>query len=189
MKLGDEKYKNRYYSKEKYKAAIGSFVAGIVFLCVAILSLVLRAMDVNFIGLASWGYWLFIPAFCSFIGGFQQLYTNKKYKKAVLSALAERGNQGEYKLEHIALEVGIRPKDLLRVLADLRDKGKIIYRFNPESGKIELGQKIEYVQSEQYIAPAKVDAPLPSGGKNFCVYCGHQLDGAAQFCPSCGSKL
>lgn len=185
----EKKYKNRYYSKEKYKASIGTFVTGIVFLAVAILSLFLRAMDVNFIGLASWGYWLFIPAFFIFIGGFQQLYTNKKYKKAVIQALMDRGNQGEYKLEHIALEVGIRPKDLLRVLADLRDKGKIIYRFNSETGKIELGQKIVYVQSEQYVAPAKVDAPLPSGGRNFCVYCGHQLEGDVKFCPSCGSKL
>jgi len=184
-----KKYKNRYYSKEKYKTTIGTFVTGLIFLFVAILSLIFRAIDVRIIGLANWGFWLFIPAFFITLGGFQQLYTNNKYKKAVLQALMDRGNQGEYKLEHIALEAGIRPKDLLRVLAHLRDKGKIIYRFNPESGKIELGQKIVYVQSEEYIAPAKVDAPLPSGGKNFCVYCGHQLDGAAQFCPSCGSKL
>ena len=187
--MTNDKHKDRYYSKEKYKGAIGTFVTGIVFLAVAILSLILRAMNVDFIGLGSWGFWLFIPAFFIFIGGFQQLYTNKKYKKAVIQSLMDRGNQGEYKLEHIALEVGIRPKDLLSVLADLRDKGKIIYRFNPESGKIELGQKIEYVQSEEFIVPSKVDAPIPSTGQNFCVYCGQQLEGASKFCPNCGSKL
>ncbi len=102
----------------------------------------------------------------------------------------DRRNQGTYKLEHIALEVGIRPKDLLYVLADLRDKGKAIYRFNPETGEIELGQEIVYIPSEHFAPPAKkVQAPIPSEGKNFCVYCGYQLERDAKFCPSCGSKL
>jgi hypothetical protein len=188
--LEDEKYKHRYYSEKKYEAAKGTIVLGLIFVFVGILSLVFRALDIRFVGLLSWGFWLFIPAFFILLGGFQQLYTNEKYKKAVMRALMDRGNQGTYKLEHIALEVGIRPKDLIRILADLRDKGKVIYRFNPETGEIELGQKIVYVQSEQYTPPARnLNAPLPSEGKNFCVYCGYQLERDAKFCPSCGSKL
>lgn len=188
--MKDEKYKERYYSKEKYKTVKGSFICGLVFLFVAILSLHFLRVGNPFLGLRNWGYWLFIPAFFILLGAFQQLYTNNKYKKAVLRALMDRGNQGTYKLEHIALEIGIKPKDLLRVLADLRDSGKIVYWFNADTGKIELGQKIDYKPSTEFVPPTKkIEAPLPSTKKNFCIYCGHQLERDAKFCPSCGSKL
>jgi len=190
--MTEEKYKDRYYSKEKYKAVKGSFICGLIFLFVAILSLHFLRVGIPFLGLRNWGFWLFIPAFFILLGAFHQLYTNNKYKKAVLRSLTDRGNQGTYKLEHIALEVGIKPKDLLRVLADLRDSGKIIYRFNADTGEIELGQKIDYVPSTEYAPPPKkIDAPLPSTNKNFCIYCGHQLERErdTKFCPSCGSKL
>lgn len=185
--MTEKKYKDRYYKEEKYKAVIGSFICGFVFLFFAILSLIFRALNIPAL---EWGIWLFIPAFCIFVGAFQQLITNRKYKKAVMDAISDRGHQGTHKLEHIALEVGIKPSDLLRVLADLRDGGKITYRFNPDTGEIELGQKIVYVPSADYVPPAKkIETPLPSAGKNFCIYCGHQLEGDAKFCPSCGSKL
>jgi hypothetical protein len=188
--MEEEKYKDRYYSKEKYEAAIGIFVTGFIFLFFAILSVIFLRFHINFIGFASWGYWLFIPAFFIILGGFQQVYRNSKYKKAVLVALINRGNQGIYKLEHIALEVAIKPKDLLRVLADLREKGKIVYRFNPETGEIELGQKVVHVPSDQLQPPSKkLEAPIISEEKNFCIYCGHQIDKDTKFCPSCGSKL
>ena len=185
-----DKYKDRYYSKEKYEAVKGTFICGLVFLFVAILSLIFRALNILFLGLLFWGFWLFIPAFFILLGAFQQLNTNKKYQKAVMRAILDRGSQGTHKLEHIALEVGIKPKNLLRVLADLRESGKITYRFNPDSGEIELGQKIEYVPSTEYIAPSKkIEAPIASAGKSFCVYCGHQLERDAKFCPNCGSNL
>ena len=188
--MENEKYKDRYYSKEKYEAAIGIFVTGFIFLFVAILSLIFLRFKINFIGLAYWGYWMFIPAFFIILGGFQQVYRNSKYKKAVLVALMNRGNQGTHKLEHIALELAIKPNNLLRVLADLREKGKIVYRFNPETGEIELGQKVVHVPSDQPEIPAKkLEAPIISEGKNFCIYCGHQIDKDTKYCPSCGSKL
>ncbi len=188
--MTNNKYKDRYYSEKKYKAVKGSFVCGLFLLIFAILSLIFRALNIHIIGFLNWGFWLFIPAFFVILGAFHQLYTNRKYKKAVMNALLDRGNQGTYKLEHIALEIGIKPSDLLRVLADLRDNGKIIYRFNPDTGEIELGQKIAYIPSADYVPTVKkIDAPIPSTGLNFCIYCGHQLEQDAQFCPNCGSKL
>jgi hypothetical protein len=188
--MTEEKYKERYYQKEKYKATIGSFVTGFIFIFVGILALIFFRFGIGFIGLRYWGYWLFIPAFFIILGSFQQVYTNNKYKKAVMRAIMARGNQGTYKLENIALEIGIKPKDLLRVLADLRQNRKIIYRFNADTGEIELGQTVTYKPSEEYVPPVKkLQAPLPSESKNFCVYCGQALDREAKFCPSCGSKL
>ncbi|MFX0027629.1 MAG: hypothetical protein ACFE8B_00345 [Candidatus Hermodarchaeota archaeon] len=185
-----DKYKNRYYYKESYEAAIGTFATAMVFLFVAILSLFFKAFDIDFIGLKDWGYWLFIPAFFIFIGGFEQLYRNIKYKKLVKSALAQRNFEGTHKLEHIALEIGMRPKDILRVLIDLRTKGIVKYSFNSETGQIILGQGITYNQANEYVAPQKkLDSPLTAEEKNFCVYCGHKIEAKGSFCPNCGSKL
>ncbi|MFX1573486.1 MAG: zinc ribbon domain-containing protein [Promethearchaeota archaeon] len=188
--MSSEKYKHRYYYKESYEASIGTFACGCVFLFVAILSLVLRAVGSNFLTLSAWGYWMFIPAFFIFIGGFQQLWRNITYKKVVKNALAQRNFEGTHKLEHIALEIGMRPKDILRVLVDLRNKGIVQYSFNSDSGEIILGKGITYTQASGYVPPTKnLEAPIPTEDKNFCVYCGYKLEMKASFCPNCGSKL
>ena len=188
--MSDDRYKNRYYSKKKYEAAIETLSVGLVFLFVAILSLFFLAFNVNFIGLSSWGYWLFIPAFFIILGGFSQYYTNSKFQKAIKVALLDRGNKGNHKLEDIALEVGIKPKDVLQVLIDLREKGFVSYRFNSETGEIILGEKVSYVKSEDYVVPPKkLEEPLETKGKAYCVYCGHQLPKEGNFCENCGSKI
>ncbi|MHA1458488.1 MAG: hypothetical protein ACTSQR_02370 [Promethearchaeota archaeon] len=188
--MSSTNYKNRYYSKKKYEAAIETLGCGFVFLFVAILSLFFIAFNVNFIGLSSWGYWLFIPAFFIILGGVQQYYTNEKFQKAVRVAILDRSNQGNHKLEDIALEVGIKPKDVLKVLIDLRQKGVISYRFNSETGEIMLGEKIAYVKSEEYVVPPKkLTEPLETEGKGYCMYCGHQLPSKGNFCENCGSKI
>ena len=182
--------KHRYYSKEKYEAAIGTFAVATVFLFVAIVSLVLDFINYDFIGLESWGKFMFIPAFFIFIGGFTQIYTNMKFKKAIRVALMERGRIGTHKLEDIALEVGIKPRDVLRVLIDLRNNGEINYRFNSDTGEIVLGESVSYVKAESYVAPPKkLEAPLESEGKNYCVYCGYKLREGVRFCANCGSEL
>ena len=186
----ENKYRNRYVYKETYEAAIGTFAVAIVFLFVAILSLFFLKFEIGFIGLDSWGYFLFIPAFFIFIGGFSQLYRNYKYKQVVKSALAQRNFQGTYKLEHIALEIGMKPKVLLSVLLDLRSKGIIKYSFDAETGQIILGQPITYQPATEYIPPAKkLETPLPTEGKKYCVYCGHKMEAGGNFCPNCGSNL
>jgi len=183
-------YKREYQKKGKYEAAIGTFATGLVFLFVAILSLIFIALDIDFIALSAWGYWLFIPAFFIILGGFEQLYTNYKYKRSIKAAIAERNYQGTHKLENIALEVGIKPSDVLRVLLDLRESGEIRYKFNPETGEIMLGEKVEYEPVKQFQEePEKVVEKVTSGEKNYCPYCGHQLRPEANFCENCGSKI
>ncbi|MFX0077018.1 MAG: hypothetical protein ACFE96_16345 [Candidatus Hermodarchaeota archaeon] len=184
---------DRYYSKKKYEAAIETLGVGLVFLFVAILSLFFIAFPGWFdpISLKSWGFWLFIPAFFIILGGFSQYYTNMKFQKAIKVAILDRGNQGTHKLEDIALEVGIKPNDVLKVLIDLRNKGIISYRFNSESGEIVLGEKVSYVKSEEYVVPPKkLEEPLETKGKSYCVYCGHRLPkDLGNFCENCGSKI
>ena len=188
--MTENKYKHRYYYKEDYTSAIGTFATAIVFLFVAILSLFFRTYNVHFISIADWGFWLFIPAFFIFIGGFTQLHRNYKYQQVVKNALIQRNFAGTHKLEHIALEIGMRPKDILRVLLDLRNKGVVKYSFNSETGEIILGQGIAYSPATEYIPPTKkLEEPLPTEGKSYCVYCGHKIEISGSFCPNCGSKL
>lgn len=183
------KDKDRYYRKESYEAAIGTFAVASVFTFVAILSLIFNALGIDFIALGTWGIFLFIPAFFIYIGAFEQLYVNRKYKKAVKAAVNARGS-GTFKLEDIALEVGIKPKDLIRVLIDLRESGEIIYRFDSESGNIQLGKSVKYKQAEQFTGtPKEQPQQISSHERNYCVYCGHKLEGKAAYCPNCGSKL
>jgi hypothetical protein len=54
----------------------------------------------------------------------------------------QRNFTGTYKLRHIALEIGMRPKDILRVLLNLRKKGVVKYSFNSETGQFILGKGI-----------------------------------------------
>ena len=118
------------------------------------------------------------------------MYRKYKYQQVVKNAITQRNLEGTHKLEDIALEIGMKPKDILRVLVDLRNKGIVQYSFNAETGKIILGKKIEYSPVNEYNPPAKkLTAPLPTEGKNFCVYCGHKIDVSGVFCPNCGSKL
>ena len=188
--MSSDNYRNRYYSKKKYEAAIETLGCGFVFLFVAILSLFFIAFDVSFIGLNSWGYWLFIPAFFIILGGVQQYYTNEKFQKSVKVAILDRANQGTHKLEDIALEVGIKPRDVLKVLIDLRQKGAISYRFNSETGEIILGEKVAYVKSEEFVSPPKkLVEPLETKGKGYCMYCGQSLSAEGAFCENCGSKI
>jgi len=181
--------KQRFYSKKSYEAPMSIFGTAIVFIIVGVVSLVFNSVQIDFIGLRYWGYWLFIPAFFISIGGFTQIYTNRNFKKAVRVAIMDRNYQGTHKLEDIALEVGIKPKDVLRVLVDLRETGFVKYKFNSQTGEIELGEGVVYKQSDNFVPPPKkIEAPLPTKG-NYCVYCGQQLREGAQFCENCGSKI
>jgi len=181
---------DRFYKKEKYEASIGAFVLGIVFVFIGVLALIFMRFGINFIGLRFWGYWLFIPAFFIFIGGFRQIYVNNQYKSAVKNAIVQRNKRGTHKLEHIAKEIGIESNIVLRVLLDLRNEGFVKYMFNPDTGEIILGESVSYTPSEEFEAPGKeVEAELPTVEKSFCVFCGQKLEVDAKFCPSCGSKL
>ncbi len=189
----------RHYKKEKYESSMGAFGVGLVFLFVAIISLVFIALDIEFMGLRAWGYWLFIPAFFIILGGFSQLYTNYQYKKAVKAAIAERNYQGTHKLENLALEVGIKPSDILQILLKLREKGEIRYKFNPSTGEIVLGQQVKYEPVEEFkripqpIKREEKEKPkeevIVSGKKIYCPYCGHNIREGANFCENCGSQL
>ncbi|TFG08545.1 MAG: zinc-ribbon domain-containing protein [Promethearchaeota archaeon] len=183
-------HSNRHYKEQGYQTTLGGFSLAGVFIFVGVLALIFRAIKVEFIGLRYWGYWLFIPAFFIILGSIHQLYVNKKYQKVLLNSLSQRDYSGTHKIEDIAAEIGLKPNDVIRILLDLRNKGKVKYRFNSESGELILGESIPYVPSSEYAPSGKKIAETPhSRDKNFCPYCGQELKPHATYCPHCGSQL
>lgn len=181
---------NRYYYKKNYTGNLSTFGTAIVFSIVGILALVFNAYDINFIGLRSWGYWLFIPAFFIFIGGFSTIYWDKRMRDTVYGATLNR--TGRVKLESFAQEVSIKPNNILRILLDLRAKRGIQYSYDSETGEIIFGQETKYEQSQEFVSPLpkkQAEVIFPTGDVSFCPYCGHKPPAGSQFCESCGSKL
>ena len=119
---------DRYYSKKDYKGDFSAFGTAIVFAIFGIISLVLRYQfpAYDFWGISNWGYWLFIPAFFIFIGAIGHVSTDRRMRNNVLAAVQKR--TGAVNVENLAAETGIKPKDLLRVLVDLRVQHSVKYR-------------------------------------------------------------
>ncbi len=181
---------DRYYQKKDYKGNLSAFGTAIVFTIVGVLSLIFRAYNISFIGLASWGYWLFIPAFFSFIGGFSSLYWDKRMRDIVHSSTLNR--TGRVKVENLAQEVGIKSKNMLRILVDLRTRRGIQYSYDGATGEIIFGEEVKYEPAPEFETPLpkkQVEVIFPTGEINYCPYCGHRPPVGSKFCESCGSKL
>ncbi|TFG10355.1 hypothetical protein EU534_01105 [Candidatus Heimdallarchaeota archaeon] len=181
---------NRYYYKKNYTGNMSTFGTAIVFTIVGILALVFNAYNINFIGLRSWGYWLFIPAFFIYIGGFSALYWDKRMRDTVFGATLNR--KGKVTLENLAQETGIKPNNMLRILVDLRTRKGIQYSYDGESGAINFGEEVTYDKSAEFQSPLpkkQAEVIFPTGEASFCPYCGHKPPAGSKFCESCGSKL
>lgn len=182
---------DRYYSKKDYKGDYSAFGSATIFIFIGVLSLVFRYYNIEFIGLASWGYWLFVPAFFTIVGAFGHLDSDRRMRNNVFLAVQNRGDSS-VKLETLAEETGIKSKNVLRVLVDLRNDSKIKYRYDTESGAIMLGETVNYEKSPEFTEPIsqkQLEVIYPSGEVNFCPYCGHKASVGMQFCESCGSKF
>lgn len=182
--------KDRYYSKRDYKGDLSLFGTAAAFTLVGVISLILRALHTDFIGLASWGYWLFIPAFFIAISAFGHLYTDRRMRNNLRGAVQNRS--GRVTIDTLATETGIKPQHILRVLVDLRASYSFQYRYDVETGEIILGDEVQYEKSPEFVAPMpqkQKDVIFPAGETSFCPYCGHKAIPKARFCENCGSSL
>ena len=182
--------KDRYYSKRDYKGDLSLFGTAAAFTFVGIVSLILRAIGRDFIGIAGWGYWLFIPAFFIAISAFGHLYTDRRMRDNLRGAVQNRS--GKVTLNTLSTETGIKPQHILRVLVDLRASHSIQYRYDVESGEIILGDEVQYEKAPEFVEPMpqkQMDVIFPSGEVSYCPYCGHKAIPSARFCENCGSSL
>ena len=181
---------DRYYSKRDYKGDLSLFGTAAAFTFVGILSLIFRALHIQFIGIDSWGYWLFIPAFFIAISAFGHLYTDRRMRNNLLGAVQNRS--GKVSLETLSTETGIKSQNILRVLVDVRASHSIQYHYDVETGEIILGDEVQYKKSPEFVEPMpqkQKDVIFPSGEVGFCPYCGHKAVPNSRFCENCGSSL
>ena len=100
--------------------------------------------------------------------------------------------KGRIKLESFALETGIKPKNILRILLDLRARRGLQYSYDGDTGEIIFGEDVKYEKAEEFVSPMpkkQAEVIFPGGEVNFCPYCGHKPPAGSSFCQSCGSKL
>ncbi len=181
---------DRYYHKKNYTGDFSAFGTAIVFTLVGVLALIFRAYNIYFIGLWTWGYWLFIPAFFIFIGAFSSVYWDRRMKNSLYAATVNR--TGRVNVTSLAQEVGIKPNSLLRVLVDLRTQRGIQYSYDTDTGDIVFGEDIKYNQSTEFTAPMskkQAEVVFQAPEASYCHYCGHKPPAGSQFCENCGSKL
>jgi len=175
----EHKYKKdrRYQGRSEYLGAFG--VAG-VFTFVGIVSLILNATHFDFIGLRSWGYWMFIPAFFIWIGGISNYVKQKRLRQEVLAVL-EAYPSGVVNVENLTKELMMERPSLMRLLLDLRVERLLKFRVDTKSGDLIMG--------ESYVPPV-VESPAaqPSAGQSYCPQCGQALDTDSMFCPNCGAS-
>ncbi|MHA1954955.1 MAG: zinc ribbon domain-containing protein [Candidatus Heimdallarchaeaceae archaeon] len=181
---------NRQYTKKQYTGNWSAFGTGAVFALVGIIGIILRVTGTDFIGLASWGYYMFIPAFFIILGGISGLLTDRRLKRAMLVTAQSKGNSS-IKLEALSAETNIQANDILRILLDLRNEGLIKYKYESTSGEIVFGESVSYQQSPEFTGAmtTRQAATQEEVSTNYCPYCGHKPPAGAQFCESCGSKL
>jgi len=188
------KTSDRHYMKREYAGNHAAFGTGIVFLLVATISLILRTINFDFISLSSWGFWFFVPAFFILIGAVGQLSTDKRIRRDVEATMRQRGS-GRFPLDEIAAEAGVKRRFLLRVLMDLRNMGRITYRYDGQTGEIIVGEQITYQQAPEYqpLPSRNEPVPLPAvqNERRYCIYCGQLFEPNTEikYCPNCGSQL
>ena len=173
--------------RRDYAGNLAGFGVGTVFLFIGLVSLVMRNASIHFFGLYSWGYWLFVPAFFILIGSISQVSMDRRIRQDVVNVIRQGGGR-TYTIDEIAIEAGVRPHCVPRVLMDLRDLGCISYTHDTRTGKIVVGEQAFYQQPTQY-QPAI--AQTSQKKYHFCMYCGLMLEETTgkRYCPNCGSLV
>ncbi len=159
---------------------LGAFGVAIAFTIVGILGVAFLVLDINFIGLKSWGYYLFIPAFFIWIGGFVSYFQQKQLEKEALAAL-DSYQSGTVTIETLMQDLMLKRDDLMRLLIELRTQGQIKFRIDSKSGDVIFGESF---------APPISQPSEPTPAKTmYCPQCGVKIDVQSTFCSNCGSPV
>ncbi|HUY00088.1 MAG TPA: zinc-ribbon domain-containing protein [Candidatus Deferrimicrobium sp.] len=188
MNKGDsyeQRVERRMKSSRRYEGSsdyLGAFGLASVFTFVGILAIFFLIFHIDFIGLRTWGYYLFIPAFFIWIGGISSYFRQKRLRAEVLAVL-ENYQSGPLNIENLAEELMMERPSLLRLLIDLRVERLIKFRIDSKSGELIIGESF---------TPPTVETNIPSMppiNTIFCPQCGVRISAESMFCPNCGSSI
>ncbi|NVM55293.1 MAG: zinc-ribbon domain-containing protein [Candidatus Helarchaeota archaeon] len=183
--MSEDKYvrqlikERRYEGKSEYLGAFG--LAG-VFIAVGILAIVFYIVDIDFIGLKHWGYYLFIPAFFIVIGASAGYIKYKRLRKEVMATIDNYQNTS-VKIDDLAQELMMERASLMRLLIDLRVDMYLKFRVDSKTGDVIFG--------ESYTPPAidTVKTPITTTDHFYCPQCGQRISADSMFCPNCGASV
>ncbi|MHA1265765.1 MAG: zinc ribbon domain-containing protein [Candidatus Helarchaeota archaeon] len=180
----EEKLERRMKRERRYKGHgnyTGAFGMTAVFSFIGVLSIVFNILNIDFINIKTWGYWMFIPAFFICIGGISTYIKYKRLKAETLAIL--EGQTGLIKLDALAQELMMERPSLLRLLLDLRVERLLKFRVDAKSGDLILG--------ETYIPAGTPTTPEAHVGIKymFCPHCGKSIADDSIFCPNCGAAI
>ncbi len=182
------------YTKRDYSGNHAGFGVGAVFVFVGLISLVMRNLGISYFGLASWGYWLFIPAFFIIIGSIAQIGTDKRIREDVASLLKQGGSH-TFTIDEISREANVKRHFVLRVLMDLRDLGLINYTYYGASSNFIVGDQCGYQQVAVQQPGCQKNEPIVSQvvqvKYHYCPNCGQAIEDTPdkKYCANCGSLV
>jgi hypothetical protein len=183
--LRESRFERRIVRERRYEGRsqyLGAFGLGGAFIAVGIISILLNIFHVEFIGLQSWGYFMFIPAFFIIIGGIATYIRVERLKKEVLAAL-ENYRDTQVNVDDLVKELMMERPSLMRLLIDLRTDSYIKFRVDAKTGELIFGQAF---------VPSPIDTkvtPIVATDTIFCPQCGFRISADSVFCPNCGSSI
>ncbi|WEU40890.1 MAG: PCI domain-containing protein [Candidatus Odinarchaeum yellowstonii] len=121
------------YSKKPYITTLGSAV---IFTFIGVLSLVFNLLGIMFLGLAWWGFWMFIPAFFLYISAAESYIKNKRAEEYVVRII--KAYDGDIYLDKLASELNLAYSDVKAIVVDAISKGKIKARIEASTSKLIL---------------------------------------------------
>ncbi len=175
----------RFIRQRKYEGSsdwLGAIGLATVFTIVGILGVVFWFANIEFIGLRSWGYYMFIPAFFIYIAGISTYLRQKRLRQEVLAALDSYQNMS-VNIETLTQDLMMARPDLLRLLIDLRTERLIKFRVDAKSGDVILGESFTPPPVESPVTPATPTETV------YCPQCGIRMPADSIFCPNCGASM
>ena len=127
-----------------------------------------------------WGVYMLFPGLIMIVSYFSSKYAVKKMRREVKGALNSY-TTNRIKIAELSDELKINPKDIKRIVIDLRTNGDIKASFDGDTGDIILPELIKARKDKtETVAQSKVE---------YCPYCGVKIPNRSKFCSSCGASV
>ncbi len=182
--MGREKIE---YGRKPYITSLG---VAFVFTFIAILSIVFNSLRIMFLGLAWWGFWMFIPAFFLYIAAVEEYLKIKRAVEQVLSFI--KAYDGDVNLDKLSSELNLDYFDVKAIVADLISKEKIEARIEASTGELIFDKDIN--KNKVGLLNSNSDSGIKSAEENmsniiFCPHCKASINNSLVFCPFCGERI